>query len=249
MSSGFLYPSAFMRVTGYRHIDTARIYSNEEDVGMAVKASRLPRDQIFVTTKIWSADYDDARAATVNSLKRLDMDYADLILLHSPGSSPRSRRAAWETLEALQAEGKVRSIGVSNFGIPHLESMLKYAKVVPAVNQIELSPFLQRQELAKYCQTKGIVVEAYSPLCKAKKLKDPTVMKVAERNKVTPAQVLIRWSLQKGYVPLPKSVNPQRIETNFDVFSFELSPLDMNALDALEEGYITGWDPIAYDPA
>ena len=231
---------------GYRHIDTAQIYRNEGDVGKAIAHSDVPRGEIFVTTKLWLANwgYQAARDAVQESLRQLNVDYIDLILLHAPGP-PETRAETWKALEDLQMEGKLRSIGVSNFGIPHLEKLEKTARVLPSVNQIELHPWCQRVELTQYCKDHGIVVQAYSPLAKAIKLSDPVVCGIADKIGATAAQVLIAWSLSKGVVTLPKSVNPLRQEQNLATPNIvSLSIDDIKLLDTLEEYLVTGWDPI-----
>jgi diketogulonate reductase-like aldo/keto reductase len=228
---------------GYRHIDTARVYGNESDVGAAVKGSGIPRKEIFVTTKLWNDDqgYESALKAFDASLARLGLDYVDLYLLHWP--VPHRRLESWRALEKLAGEGRVKAIGVSNFLRPHLEELLNKAKVVPAVDQIELTPFLQRREACAYCTQKGIAIEAYSPLTRGKRLKHPVIVEIAKTIKRTPAQILLRWNLQHGTVVLPKSTRRERIAENGDLFSFDLDSAAMNKLDALEENLVTGWDP------
>lgn len=228
---------------GYRHVDTASIYGNEADVGAAVRSSGLTRDQIFVTTKLWNADqgYDEALRAFDASLERLGLDHVDLYLLHWPVAGKRLE--SWRALERLCDEKRARAIGVSNFLEPHLRELLGKAKRVPAVNQIELTPFLQRRETRALCQQHGIVVEAYSPLTRGQRLDHPVVVDVARRVGRTPAQVLLRWGLQHGHVVLPKSTKPARIAENGALFDLVLDGQAMEALDALEEGLVTGWDP------
>ncbi len=228
---------------GYRHLDTARIYGNEADVGDGIRASGVPRAEVFVTTKLWNADqgYDEALRAFDTSLKRLDLEYLDLYLLHWPVAG--RRLDSWRALERLHADGRVRAIGVSNFLRPHLEELLAHAKVVPAVNQIELSPFLQRRETVEWCRGRGIVLEAYSPLTHGKRLDHPVVTAEAGRAGRTPAQVLLRWGVQKDFVVLPKSTREARIAENAALFDFTLDADAMSRLDALEEGLATGWDP------
>jgi diketogulonate reductase-like aldo/keto reductase len=228
---------------GYRHVDTARIYGNEAEVGAAIRESSVPRDQVFVTTKLWNDDqgYDSALRAFDASLARLGLDYIDLYLLHWP--VPGKRIDSWRALEKIFDEKRARAIGVSNFMQNHLEELFASARVVPAANQIEVSPFLQRRETRAYCEEKGIVVEAYSPLTRGERLGHPVVVDVARRAKRTPAQVLLRWGVQHGLVVLPKSVRPERIAENAAVFDFELPAESMKALDGLEEGLATGWDP------
>lgn len=228
---------------GYRHVDTAAIYGNEADVGEAIREAPVPRDELFVTTKLWNADqgYDAALRAFDASLARLGLDHVDLYLVHWP--VPALRLESWRALERLHEQGRARAIGVSNFMVPHLEELAAHARVLPAVNQIELSPFLQQREVRAWCAERGIVVEAYSPLTKGKRLAHPVLGEVAARVRKTPAQVLLRWALQHELVILPKSVRPERIRENAAVFDFELDAAAMARLDALEEGLVTGWDP------
>ncbi len=228
---------------GYRHIDTARIYGNEKEVGEAVRDSGVPRADLFITTKLWNEDqgYDPALRAFEASLARLALETIDLYLLHWP--VPGRRLESWRALERLHADGRVRAIGVSNFMPHHLEELLGAARVAPAVNQIEVSPFLQQKEARALCAERGIVVEAYSPLTKGVRLGDPVVTAVAGEIRRSPAQVLLRWGLQRDMVVLPKSTRPERIAENAAIFDFEIPPAQMERLDALEEGLITGWDP------
>jgi len=228
---------------GYRHIDTARIYGNEADVGAAVHESGVFRSEVFVTTKLWNDDqgYDAALRAFDASMKRLDLEYVDLYLLHWP--VPRRRLESWRALEQIHAQGLARAIGVSNFMVRHLEELLARAKVAPAVNQIEVSPFLQQREVRALCERHGIAVEAYSPLTRGIRLRHPVLAAVAKRVERTPAQVLLRWGLQHGLIVLPKSTRAARIAENFALFDFTLSGDDMSELDGLEEGLVTGWDP------
>lgn len=231
---------------GYRHIDTAQIYRNESDVGRAIEDSKVPRAEIFVTTKLWLGNwgYETATNAVKESLKLLRTTYIDLILLHAPGDAD-TRAETWKALEDMKTSGMLKSIGVSNFGIPHLQKLEKTAITTPAINQIEIHPWNQRIEVVKFCNDQGIVVQAYSPLAKAIKLSDPIVCSIADRAGCTTAQVLISWSLAKGLVTLPKSVNPLRQKQNLDTPNFvSLSKDDMNVLDSLEEYLVTGWDPI-----
>jgi len=228
---------------GYRHVDTARIYGNEADVGAAVRDSGIARAEIFVTTKLWNDDqgYDSALRAFDASLERLGLDYVDLYLIHWPVAGKRLE--SWRALERLHDEKRARAIGVSNFLEPHLLELLRTAKHVPDVNQIELTPFLQRRETRALCQEHGIVVEAYSPLTRGRRLGHPVVAGVAQRVGRTPAQVLLRWGLQHGHVVLPKSTRPERIAENGALFDFALDAESMSALDALEENLTTGWNP------
>jgi diketogulonate reductase-like aldo/keto reductase len=228
---------------GYRHVDTARIYGNEADVGAAIKGSGVPRAEVFVTTKLWNEDhgYDVALRALDTSLARLGLDYVDLYLIHWPVQG--KRRDSWRALERAFADGRARAIGVSNYLVPHLRELVGEAKVVPHVNQIELSPFLQRTDTCALCREHGIAIEAYSPLTRGQRLGDPTVVEIARAVGRTPAQVLLRWGLQHGFIVLPKSVHRERIAENAAVFDFTLDAAAMARLDQLEEGLATGWDP------
>ena len=228
---------------GYRHIDTARIYGNEVDVGAALRESGLPRDEIFVTTKLWNDDHGRARAraALEASLDRLGLDHVDLYLVHWP--VPDLRLHTWEALCRAQDDGLCRSIGVSNYMVHHLDELFAATDRPPAVNQIEISPFLQRRDVRAACAARNITVEAYSPLTKGLRLYDPTLETVADRIGRSPAQVLIRWALQHDLVVLPKSVRRDRIAENLATYDFELAERDMDLLDTLEEGLVTGWDP------
>ena len=234
---------------GYRHVDTAQFYQNEADVGRAVVESDIPRSQVFVTTKLWLSEwgYDKAVAAVKRSVDTMKLGYIDLMLLHAPGK-PELRSETWRALEDCQKQGLLRDIGVSNFGEKHLEKLAETAKVTPAVNQLEIHPFLQRRELVKYCKDHNIIVEAYSPLAKAQKLSDPVIAAIAHRHAATPAQVLIAWSLAKGFVLLPKSVNPERQRSNLEAADLVLNEAEIGELDGLEEGLVTGWDPVTQDP-
>ena len=228
---------------GYRHFDTARIYGNESDVGKALRKSGLPREQVFVTTKLWNGDqgYDSALRACEGSMKRLGISYLDLYLIHWP--VPRLRNDSWRAMVKLLTEGKSRAIGVSNYTIKHLTELLDEFDIVPAVNQVEFSPFLYQKDLLDYSRRHGIQLEAYSPLTRGERLDNPAVAKVAKNHTRTPAQILIRWSLQHSLVVIPKSVNPERIRENSDVFDFEISSTEMKILDSLNEDYHTSWDP------
>jgi diketogulonate reductase-like aldo/keto reductase len=228
---------------GYGHVDTARIYGNEKDVGEGVTSSGIARADVFVTTKLWNEDqgYDSALRAFDKSLERLGLDYVDLYLIHWPVAGTRAD--SWRAMEKIFADKRARAIGVSNYLVPHLAELLAKATVPPAVNQIEVHPFLQHRETRAYCAKHGIVVEAYSPLTHAKRIDDPVITGVAQRAKRSNAQVLLRWGIQGGMVVLPKSVNPERIAENAKIFDFELDAEAMKKLDSLEDGAATGWDP------
>ncbi|MBK6345604.1 MAG: aldo/keto reductase [Bacteroidales bacterium] len=230
---------------GYRHIDTAMIYRNEESVGKAIASGFVPRDQIFVTTKLWNSDqgYDQALKACQASLSRLGLDYVDLYLIHWPVHG--KRKDSWRALETLFQDGKCRAIGVSNYMVHHLEELLGYCRVVPAVDQIELHPYIysSRIETIDLCRRVGIIPVAYSPLTKGIKLRDPLLVRIASGYNKSTAQLLIRWALQQGFAVIPKSSVTSRIADNFRVFDFTITPEDMAVLDGLGENLATGWDP------
>ncbi len=228
---------------GYRHVDTASLYGNEESVGRAVRESGVPREQVFVTTKLWNSDhgYDAALRAFEKSQRKLGLGYVDLYLIHWPVSELREE--SWRALVELQRRGSCRAIGVSNYTVRHIDELLAGSKTVPDVNQVEFNPFLYQEELLRYCQGKRIQLEAYSPLTRGYKLRHPVVLEVAKTYSKSPAQVLIRWSLQHGLVVIPKSARPERIKENSEVFDFEISAADMSSLDSLGENLHTDWDP------
>ncbi len=228
---------------GYRHVDTARIYGNEADVGEAVRESGVPRGDLLVTTKLWNSDqgYDSTLRAFEGSLKRLGLDYLDLYLVHFP--VPDVRKESWSAMETLLKKGRCRAIGVSNFTIRHLEELIEESHVIPSVNQVEFHPFLYQKELLKYCQRKGIQVEAYSPLARGERLKHPRIISLATRYSKTPAQLMIRWGIQHGLVVIPKSTREERIRENSQVFDFDISDDDMRSLDSLNEDLRLNWDP------
>lgn len=228
---------------GYRHIDTARVYQNERDVGEGIRQSGVPRSQIFVTTKLWNDDHgrDKTLRAFDKSLERLGLDYIDLYLIHWPVAGKRIE--TWKTFEELHAQGRAKAIGVSNYLVPHLEELFANSDRKPDANQLELTPFLQRRDTVALCKREGIALEAYSPLTRGQKLGHEDVVAVAREVARTPAQVLLRWGIQHGFVVLPKSVHAQRIEENGKLFDFTLSDAQMARLDGLEENLVTGWDP------
>ena len=228
---------------GYRLIDTAAVYGNEQLVGRAIRESTIPRDSVTVTTKVWRDDfgYDATLRAVDRSSRLLGVERIDLCLLHWPVSGLRNE--SWRALEHLQSQGVVRSIGVSNFMEHHLAELLAHATVPPAVNQLEIHPFMQQPEAVAASRAGSIVVEAYSPLAKAAALNHPVVVDIADRCGAQPAQVLLAWSMQRGFVPLPKSSDPARIRSNFAGTELRLPDSDLALLDALDEGRATGWDP------
>lgn len=231
---------------GYRLIDTARMYGNESEVGRAVKKSGIPREEIFITTKVWFSDfgYDAAIKSFNKSLKDLDMEYVDLLLMHWPVGGHLLE--TWKAFEKLFKEAKCRAIGVSNFKISHLNEFLDKSSIIPTLNQVEFHPFLYQEELLKYCRKNNVQLEAYSPLTQGKKLNDPNLSKIADKYSKSVAQILIRWCIQHQVVPIPKSSNPERIEQNANIFDFSISPEDMKALDALNQKLRIGWYPPGY---
>jgi 2,5-diketo-D-gluconate reductase A len=230
---------------GYRLIDTAAAYGNEEGVRDAIQASGLDRDEVFITTKLANDNHgrDHARHAFHESLEKLGGDYVDLYLIHWPNPGQDRYVETWETLCALRDEGLVRSIGVSNFKPPHLDRIIEATGVVPVVNQVELHPRFQQPELRRYDSEQGIATEAWAPLGRGQFLDDPVLEEIASAHDHTPAQVVLRWHLQIGNVAIPKSVTPARIEENFRVFDFELSSDEMERLGELDRGERTGPDP------
>ncbi len=226
---------------GYRHIDTAAYYRNEKDVGNAVKKSGLAREEIFVTTKLRNEDHANVEKALETSLKNLGMDYVDLYLIHWPVEKLRNK--TWKQMVKLYDAGKCKSIGVSNYTVSHLRELISETNTLPAVNQVEFSPYLYQKELLDYCIEKEMQVEAYSPLTRGEKLSDPKLVEIAKKYNKPPAQVLIRWSLQHDLVVLPKSITKERIKQNSDVFNFLISQEDMEKLNNFNENFRTCWDP------
>jgi diketogulonate reductase-like aldo/keto reductase len=228
---------------GYRLVDTASAYRNEADVGQAVRESGLARSEVFVTTKLWNSDhgYEETLRACDRSLGRLGLEQLDLYLVHWPVE--RLRHDTWRAMEKILADGKARAIGVSNYTIRHLDELLARAKVPPAVNQVEFSPFLYQRDLLEHCQRHGIVLESYGPLVRGERMEDPSLVRIAKKKGRTPAQVLLRWGLQHGTIVIPKSVRPERIRENAGLFGWTLDAGDMAALDRLDEGHRTCWDP------
>ncbi len=234
---------------GYRSIDTAAIYGNEVGVGRALAASGIPREELFVTTKLWNADqgYEATLAAFDASLAKLGLDHVDLYLIHWPTPAHDLYPESWRALEKLAADGRIRAAGVSNFQPAHLSRLLETGTLVPAVNQIELHPGLQQSELRAFHAGHGIATEAWSPLAQGTLLKEEALVSIAERHGKSPAQVVLRWHLQLGNIVIPKSVTPERIRQNIDVFDFELSAADLDAVAALDRGMRTGPDPDTLD--
>jgi diketogulonate reductase-like aldo/keto reductase len=238
---------SFALEAGYRAVDTAAMYANEGDVGEAVRASGLPRDEVFVTTKLWHTDhgYEPALRAGRASAKRLGLGGIDLYLIHWPrANSPQDRIDSWRALTQLKREGVCRAIGVSNYTVRHLEELRAHSDVVPAVDQVEFHPFVYNPELLEYCDQHGIRLEAWSPLTRGRHLDHPTIATIAAAHHRTPAQVLIRWGLEHGILEIPKSIHRERIRENAQVFDFSLTAAEMAALDALRGGPRVGmWNP------
>ncbi len=232
---------------GYRMIDTAALYDNESDVGAGVRASGVAREEVFVTTKLWHSEhgFESSQRAFQASLGRLGFDYVDLYLIHWPRApTPADRLASWRGLVKLKEEGLCRSIGVSNYTVRHLEELLADSDTVPTVNQVELHPFVYDPELHAFCTRHGIRLEAWAPITRGTHFDDPTVARAARDHQRTPAQVLIRWGLQHGFIEIPKSAHEARIRENAGVFDFTLSQPEMEALDGLRGGARVGaWDP------
>ena len=228
---------------GYRHVDTARAYANEKDVGAAIRESGIDRSQLFVTTKLWNTDHGYGRAirALDKSLEFLGLEQVDLYLVHWPVEE--LRRETWRAMEQILADGKARAIGVSNYTARHLDELLAQAKVPPSVNQVEFHPFLNQRALLAYCRLHAIQLEAYGPLVRGQRMDHPVLKRIAASHHRTGAQVLLRWGLQHGLVVIPKSVHAERIRENSDLYGFALDAEDMDALDGLDEGLRTCWDP------
>ncbi|WP_276675627.1 aldo/keto reductase [Caldibacillus debilis] len=229
--------------TGYRLIDTAALYENEEGVGRAIRDSGIPREEIFVTTKVWNSDqgYDSTLRAFETSLKKLDIGYIDLYLIH--WAVKGKYLDTWKALVELYKEGKVRAIGVSNFQIHHLQDIMDHFDEIPTVNQVELHPYLTQEELREFCAKHNIKVEAWSPLGRGRLLDLPELKRIAEKYGKTPAQVVLRWHVQNEIIVIPKSVHPERIKENADIFDFELSDEDMAAINRLNRNERFGKDP------
>lgn len=230
---------------GYRHFDTAQIYLNEQHLGTALADSDIPRDQIFITTKIWNKNQSEDRMmpSFEKSLEKLQTDYVDLLLLHFPVTE--TRRDAWKRMEQIHKSGQAKSIGVSNYTIRHLKELLAECKVKPAVNQVEIHVFLQQPELIEFCRKNDIVVEAYSPLAHgvSRGMDSPVLLRIGEKHGKTAAQIMLRWCLQKGTVVLPKSTHKDRIKENIEIFDFSLDKVDMQEIANLNKDFRTAWDP------
>ncbi len=232
---------------GYRHIDTAALYANEAGVGAGVRASGVPREQLFITTKVWNDDqgYEQTLRAFEASRQRLGVDYVDLYLIHWPAPQQNRYLETWRALEKLRAGGVVRSIGVSNFAPHHIERLRESSEALPVLNQVELHPWLPQAELRNYDASLGILTEAWSPLARGRVLGEPSLERIARKHGKSAAQVVLRWHLQLGVVVIPKSNSLERVRENADVFDFELDADDLAAIASLETGERTGADPDA----
>jgi diketogulonate reductase-like aldo/keto reductase len=230
---------------GYRHIDTAKIYGNEQGVGKAIRESGIARSDIFVTTKLWddAQSYEAAIAACEESMKNLGLDYIDLYLIHWPKTS--GRHDAWKAFEELQADGKARSIGVSNYTIDHLQELMDQGGEMPAVNQVEFHPFIYQQQkpLLDFCHEHDIVLEAYSPLSRLSTTDSPEINEIADKYEKSQQQIVLRWCIEQGTLPLPRSTSHGHIGDNLEIFDFELSKEDMSILNGISDGKRITWDP------
>ncbi|MRX71379.1 aldo/keto reductase [Bacillus lacus] len=235
--------------TGYRSIDTAAIYGNEVGVGQAIAESNVPREELFITTKVWNSHhgYEETLAAFDESLQKLGLDYLDLYLIHWPLPSEGKYVDTWRALEKLYRDGRVRAIGVSNFKVHHLEEVIEKGEITPMVNQVEYHPQFNQRKLHDFCKKHNIQLEAWSPLMQGGLLQHPVLVEIAEKHNKSTAQVIIRWDIQNGVVTIPKSINPKRIAENADVFDFELSQEDRNAINALNQDQRMFADPDEFD--
>ncbi|MEH7884634.1 aldo/keto reductase [Bacillus sp. JJ1609] len=228
---------------GYRLIDTASFYMNEEGVGRAIRNSSIPREELFITTKVWNSDqgYESTLKAFETSMEKLGLDYLDLYLVHWPVKGQYIE--TWRALEKLYREGRVKAIGVSNFKIHHLEDLLMHSEEKPVVNQVELHPLFSQENLREFCQLHEIKVEAWSPLSRGRFLDEPALKKIADSHNKSSAQVILRWHLQNQIIAIPKSVTPSRLKENADIFEFELTQAEMEMIDALNQNQRFGADP------
>lgn len=234
--------------SGYRSIDTASIYRNETGVGQGVRDSGVDRSSLFLTTKIWNSEQGASTPqALQDSLRRLDTDYVDLLLIHWPAARRGRYLETWKQMIRLKEKGLARSIGVSNFQPDHLRHLIAETKVTPALNQVELHPYLQQHPLRELHAKLGIATESWSPLAQSQALRDPALMGIAEKHGKTPAQVVLRWHLDSGLIVIPKSVTPSRIEGNFDVFDFQLGSEDLAVIASLDRGFRIGPNPDTFD--
>ncbi|WHX41713.1 aldo/keto reductase [Mesobacillus sp. AQ2] len=232
---------------GYKSIDTAAVYKNEEGVGQALKEAGVAREELFITTKVWNSEqgYESTLQAFETSLEKLGLDYLDLYLIHWPVAG--KYKETWKALEKLYKDGRVRAIGVSNFHVHHLKDLMADAEIKPMVNQVEYHPHLAQTELLEFCKAEGIQMEAWSPLKQGELLSEPTIVEIAEKHGKSPAQIILRWDLQNGVVTIPKSIKEHRIIENADIFDFELYTEDMDRLNSLNKDERVGPDPDNFD--
>lgn len=232
---------------GYQSIDTAAVYKNEEGVGQAIKEAGVPREELFITTKVWNSDqgYESTLEAFETSLSKLGLEYLDLYLIHWPVKGKYND--TWKALEKLYKDGRVRAIGVSNFHVHHLEDLLGHAEIKPMVNQVEYHPHLTQEELRAFCKKEGIQLEAWSPLKQGELLTEPTIVKIAEKHKKSPAQIILRWDLQNEVVTIPKSIKENRMIENASIFDFELTTEEMKGISSLNKNERIGPDPDNFD--
>jgi len=231
---------------GYRHVDTAAIYGNEEDVGKAVKDSGIPRDELFITTKLWPLDFADAEIALNISLKKLGMDYVDLYLLHWPGINEALIFSAWEKISVLKSKGLIRSIGVSNFFPEKLKVLISETGIVPSNNQIQLHPWYQQLDTQEFCKANDITITSWGPIFHGYLSEEPLMEELGEKYDRTPAQVTLRWHIQNEIIIIPKSVRRERLEENTKLFDFSITPEDMERINALNCGKCFGPDPYTF---
>lgn len=230
---------------GYRLIDTAVIYGNEEIVGLAIKESEIPREEIFITTKILNQGFENTLNSFEESLQRLNVSYIDLYLIHVPITDLRLE--TWKAFEKLYEEGKIRAIGVSNYMIRHLTELLEHFSIIPAVNQVEFSPFIYQKDLLDFCNSNSVILEAYCPLTKGEKLNNQSLIDIGKKYMKSPAQILIRWGLQHSIVQIPRSINKDHLYENADIFDFQIEDEDMQTLNSLNEDFRAyGLDPNSY---
>lgn len=240
--------------TGYRHIDSAKRYANEKECGIAIRKwmeeTGAKREEVFFTTKLWDEDqgYESTKEHIKGSVERSGLGYIDLYLVHSPNPGPEKRLESYKAMQEAVDAGLVRSIGVSNYGIAHLKQLMAWEgyKIKPVINQLELHPWLARKDIVDFCRDNGIALEAFCPVFRGQKFDDPDLVKLSEKYNKTPAQVLVRWSIDKGFIPLVKSVTPSRIAENIDVFDFKLSPEDVDLLETDQYLHLA-WDPVNVD--
>lgn len=232
---------------GYLHVDTAKVYGNEKDIGKVFQEKKIADEYIFLTTKLWNSDqgYKNTLKAYEKSIALLNVNYLDLFLIHWPVKG--KRLDSWKAMEELYEKGKIKAIGVSNFTIKHLTELIENASIIPAINQVEFSPYLFQIDLLNFCRDNKIQLETYSPLTRGQKLNDPKLVEIAHKYSKSPAQILIRWAIQHSLIVIPKSINKSRIIENANIFDFKISNEDMHIMNEFNEGLRTCWDPTKID--